>query len=396
MEHTIGIDFGTTKTLVAYCDPSSRAIGFARLGRGADGMPTSVFVDEDGVWQFGEDADDFMSQFPSRYCRDFKRGLGKGTPHLVAKINGKPQRFSAKDLVARFLRNIRERCEETVFHEPVAACVLTHPVAFSVAQRSELEQAARDAGFSDVRLLPDPEAAGYAYCAAGVGKRLSRLMVVDWGGDTVDFAVVELDGDSVVVVPDRCGGEVGVGGRMFDELLFSHLSQKIAQGGGGSLEDDGDPRLNKDVCHFKETLSRVEAVKRVSLVGGKGVYRTDIGREEFNGVVAPVVERVVERLREFLAGCAEKPQALLLIGGSCAIPVIREKLQTVTGIQCEAWDKGNEAVAMGAAWAGNMKSVVDGVTPVAEIRSDGSENVEIKTYNPQFNVNLSSSRFRHF
>lgn len=355
MEHAIGIDFGTTKTLVSYYDPGSQTNGYVRLGRGIDKMPTSVFVDEDGVWQFGDDADDFMSQYPSRYRRDFKLWLGKDAPYLVAKVKGKIQQYTAKDLVAKFLQNIKVQCEETVFHEPVTSCIVTYPVAFSIAQREELKEAARDAGFEDVQLLPEPEAAGYAYYKFGVDKRLSKMMVVDWGGGTVDFAMVAFDGGAVGLVPDSYGGEENVGGRKFDELLFTHLSRKIEQNGGPCLEDDGDPQLSKHVCNCKEKLSRVAAVKQVMLVGGKGVYRTEVGREEFNGVIAPVVDRVVDQLKGLLAGCVEKPQALLLIGGSSSVPFVRERLEAATGLKCVVWDKLNEAVAIGAAWYGSKQ-----------------------------------------
>lgn len=367
MTHSIGIDFGTTKTLVSYYDPSSQNNGYVRLGRGVDKMPSSVFVGEDGVWQFGDDADDFMSQYPSRYRRDFKLGLGKTAPYLVAKINGKIQQFTAKDLVAKFLQNIKEQCEETVFHEPVTSCTITYPVAFSIAQCNELEAAAIEAGFEDVQLLPEPEAAGYAYYRFGVDRRLSRLMVVDWGGGTVDFAMIALDGDVVGLVPDSYGGAVDVGGRKFDELLFSHLSRKIMQSGGGCLADDGDPQLSKHICNCKEKLSRVVAVKQVVLVGGKGVYRTEVGRDEFNIAISPVVEKVVEQLKELLSRCVDKPQALLLIGGSSSIPFVRERLQAATGLQCVVWDRLNEAVAIGAAWYGSEPTGSDDPSDAAEM-----------------------------
>ena len=353
MEHTIGIDFGTTKTLVSFYDPESKTNGYVRLGRGIDKMPTSIYVDEDGVWQFGDDADDYMSLSPLRYRRDFKLWLGKNAPYLVAKVEGTIHQFTAKDLAAKFLKHIKDQCEEMVFHEPVSSCTVTYPVAFSIAQREELKAAALEAGFERVKLLPEPEAAGYAYYTFGADKRLSKLMVVDWGGGTVDFAMVKLEGDEVSLVPNSYGGEVNVGGRKFDELLFTHLSRKIVQNGGTCLEDDGDPQLNKKVCSYKEQLSRVIAVKQVMLLGSKGVYRTELGRDEFDGVITPVVDRVVDQLKELLAKCTEKPEALLLIGGSSSVPFIRERLEAEIGLKCVVWDKLNEAVAIGAAWYGS-------------------------------------------
>ncbi len=355
MEHTIGIDFGTTKTLVSFYDPKRKTKECVRLGRGIDKMSTSIYVDENGVWQFGDDADDYMSLSPLRYRRDFKLWLGKNAPYLVAKVEGTIHRFTAKDLAAKFLKHIKDQCEEMVFHKPVSSCTVTYPVAFSIAQREELRAAALEAGFEDVSLLPEPEAAGYAYYTFGADKRLSKLMVVDWGGGTVDFAMVKLEGNEVSLVPNSYGGEVNVGGRKFDELLFTHLSRKIVQNGGTYLEDDGDPQLEKKVCSYKEQLSRVAVVKQILLVGRKGIYpQTEVVRNEFNVIITPVVDRVVDQLKELLAKCTEKPEALLLIGGSTSVPFIRERLEAEIGLKCVVWDKLNEAVAIGAAWYGSQ------------------------------------------
>lgn len=353
MEHTIGIDFGTTKTLVSYYDSKNKTPCYVRLGGSIDKMPTTIYVDEDGVWQFGDEADDYRSQSPMRYKRDFKLDLGKNAPVLGAKVNGRIRQYTAKDLTAKFLKHIKDQCEEMVFHETVTSCTVTHPVAFSIAQREELKAAAQEAGFEHVRLLPEPEAAGYAYYASGADKHLSKLMVVDWGGGTVDFAMVQFEGNEVYLISNSYGGEVNVGGRKFDELLFDHLSNKIRKNDGACL-DGSDLKLQKDVCRYKEKLSMVTAVKQVVLVGSNSqIYRTEVGRDEFNTIITPVVDRVVNQLKRLLDKCAEKPEALLLIGGSSAVPFVRERLEEETGLKCVNWDKRNEAVAIGAAWYGS-------------------------------------------
>ena len=358
--YSIGIDFGTTKTLVSYFDHDTKNHGYVRLGRSTDKMPTTIYVGEDGSWQFGDDADDFMSEAPARYCRDFKLGLGKKTPCLTVKIGGKLQKFTAKDLTARFLENVRIQCERLVFHAPVRSCAVTYPVAFSIAQRSELENAAKEAGFDEVHLLPEPESAGYAYFRFGVDKNLSRLMVVDWGGGTVDFAMIICKGQEVSIVPESYGGVINYGGRLFDERLFTRLSLKISQSGGGSLEDDVDPMLVKRVSECKEKLSRMTSIKSLMLVSRTNVYRTEVSREEFNALIASDVDRVVDQLQALIERCAEKPQALLLIGGSSSVPFVRERLQQLTGLRCVEWDKLNEAVALGSAWYGSKVCCSEG------------------------------------
>ena len=386
MAHTIGIDFGTTKTLVSYQDPQNSQPCFVRLGRGIDKMPTTIYVDEDGVWQFGEDADDFMSQDPARYRRDFKLGLGKTSPCMIARVKGSIQKFTAKDLTAKFLEHIKKQCEDTVFHESVSSCVITHPVAFSIAQRAELEEAAREAGFEEIALLPEPEAAGYAYYRFGADRSVSPLMVVDWGGGTVDFAMINCTEDEVVLVPDSYGGEVDVGGRKFDECLFEHLSRKIAQSGGGRLDDDaGILALNKQVRDYKERLSRVTSLKQIRLIGESQIYRADIERNEFNDSILSVVEAVISRLRYLISHCQMKPQALLLIGGSSVIPLIQERLENEIGVPCLEWDKLNEAVAIGGAWYGGK--IFGTITESEEqIRNENDNDQATSTVNFHIDV----------
>ena len=110
MANTIGIDFGTTKTMVSYFNSATGRVELVRLGHDRDSIPTTVHVDENGEFLFGEDADRQFEKDPEGYCRAFKLHLGENDPMLLRSEE------TAESLAARFLRCIREECEKSVFH----------------------------------------------------------------------------------------------------------------------------------------------------------------------------------------------------------------------------------------------------------------------------------------
>ena len=385
MAYSIGIDFGTTKTLVSYYDLKTGNPVYVRLGRDIDKMPTTIAITEDGTWLYGDDAEDVMTASPSRGCRDFKLKLGKSNPCLVVKAGGKIQRFTAKDLVARFVRNLKERCEREVFHASVSSCVVTHPVAFTQALRRELEDAAHEAGFNEVALLAEPIAAGYAFYRYGEDRARTPLMVVDWGGGTVDFAMIRIEDGAVDFIPDSCDGEKDVGGRKFDEMLFGHLSWKAAQ--GRMAESSA---LDRQIRICKERLSRQSVLKQVRLDDENVVFKVDVDRSEFNQIITPVVDRVVERLKKRLASCPTKPKGLLLIGGSSAIPFIHERLQSETGFSCVEWDKAREAVSIGAAWWAHK--IADGDVSSASAETEQSSKSGVVNSAPEISGSLGGAQ----
>ena len=164
--HTIGIDFGTSKTLVSHINPQTGHPETIRLGRGGDLIPTTIFIDSAGRFSFGDDADDMIEDISGTYLRGFKMQLGSDTPvHMYLARNGDFRQLTAKDLVREYLLYIRQQVKKLVYQgEPVTAATITRPVNFSPAQCQELQQAALAAGFEHVEFTTEPEAAGLAYC----------------------------------------------------------------------------------------------------------------------------------------------------------------------------------------------------------------------------------------
>ncbi len=133
MKNTIGIDFGTTKTLVASVDQEGKP-QLVFLGRDGDKIPTTIHVDSDRQFLFGEDADDQLAYDQGGYLRRVKRDLGKTNRTHV--LNGHV--FKPVELATEFLKNVRKRVEEEHFQGAVDHTVVTVPAKCGPAASVEL------------------------------------------------------------------------------------------------------------------------------------------------------------------------------------------------------------------------------------------------------------------
>ncbi|MBE6417802.1 MAG: hypothetical protein E7033_04980 [Akkermansiaceae bacterium] len=349
--HTLGIDFGTTKTLVSRMDEASGRPVTVRLGMGSDYIPTTVYIEENGQLHFGEDADDCLADNSGTYIRGFKMRLGSGMPlHIHFDDDGNITKFTAQDLVSQYLRYIRERVEKHVFMESGSArkAVITRPVNFSPVQLEELKQAAHAAGFSEVSLTTEPEAAGLAFCRLNASKAFHRsALIVDWGGGTLDFALVTRDDNTIHTHPRLTDGDTTMGGERFDEVLWNFTEQQLRQQGYTQINPiTALPAIRR----AKERLSIQNEVS-IRLTNANGACPpVQITRDTFNALILDCIDQAAQKVRQLIAAIptANKPEMLLLVGGSCMIPLIKERMEAACGLPAYAWNLSREAVGLGA------------------------------------------------
>lgn len=355
----IGIDFGTTKTLVAYSLSQGNRPEIAHLGRERNNLPTSAFISESGIWEFGDDADDYAcdAALADRYISGFKLKLGSTTPALQVFGEQGFQAFSAQRISSLFFAHVREKCTKEVFNgRAVSRAVITHPVKFSPAQLHDLRNAAEQAGFSDVTLMREPEAAGLAFCRLCPQDLFSgTALIVDWGGGTLDLALVSRKTDAVQIHNNYVAGHNHIGGNEFDELLWKYVNAGLQHEKGVKLSDDSVDfqRLQKKkVRAAKEKLSRTDSAM-LSFSGKQGAYPTvKLTRAELETVLKPAIQTGVGLILHLLNSIQEsslKPSQVLLIGGSSRIPLISRLIEESTQIPCRRWQYSHEAVALGAA-----------------------------------------------
>jgi molecular chaperone DnaK (HSP70) len=362
----IGIDFGTTKTMVAEFDPVKTFAKVRKLGRSGDEMPTSMYVtDADEVF-FGDDADLEGILDSSNHIRRFKMLLGKATETQFGSKTAKPT-----DLAAEFLSHLRGRLESEVFHRSVEQVVLTVPAMFGPAQRKDLKLAAERAGFKKVELLAEPVAAGIAYCDhhTDLSKNL-RFLVVDWGGGTFDLAVVERnEAEECKVLPEYVGGASGIAGEDLDDELWVAVSKMIEDLGFKPL--DLQPKhewgkYRRELTRAKEGLSaKTNLTMSFTAEGGK-LVRIPIERSKLEEVIHEKVHQGARQVAELVVRCRKNgcvPDFILLAGGTSRIPMIAILLEQVAGLPCRTWSEGRDAIALGAAIHAHRIQVGDSSLP---------------------------------
>jgi actin-like ATPase involved in cell morphogenesis len=353
----VGIDFGTTKTMVACYDASKKSAKPLTFGRGKFEKPTSMYATENGELLFGDDADDEGITDLPNHIRRFKMKLGKpGLAHMGRKS------ATAQQLTTEFLANLRNQLESQVLHTSVDRVILTVPAMFGPAQRYDLTEAARQAGFSHVELLEEPVAAGIAYCdhQSDLSKEL-RFIVVDWGGGTFDVAHLEKSASGEIKVhEDFVVGLDDIGGEVFDDELWGIASSALDSAGHGTLESQSREnwgRYRRDLSNAKEALSSKTSVSMTfTLEDGKPAKIT-LNRTDFNNIISPMILKAASFVSQLLvrahnAGCP--PEFILLAGGTSRIPLIGEELEKITGVKCRHWSDGRESIALGAAIRANQ------------------------------------------
>lgn len=357
----LGIDFGTTKTLVSRFNESENKAVTVHLGRGTDFVPTSVLVVGIDSFSFGDDADDFSVYQPESYVRAFKRFLGQND-YLVMYQDEKTRKpYTAADLTQKYLEYILQECERNSYKCDRA--VLTRPVKFTPARLKQLKKAALDAGLREVEFITEPEAAGYAYCKEHPDDTWENALVVDWGGGTLDMALVSKKGKEVVAHEQYRDGMPN-GGEDFDDKL--HLLAEVLINHGkdertfnADKDDKGWLRgMRKQIIRAKENLSRNDHHDlRLRSCKGKAYKPMQLTRKAFVEGIESYLDQAAKMAKNLIDKIATKdksliPTVILLVGGSCKIPAVADAIHEATGIDKEnikTWEKSDQAVSLGAA-----------------------------------------------
>lgn len=353
----IGIDFGTTKTLVSVYNERKQEAKIIRLGGGRDDIPTSVYVVEDDSFLCGEEAEDQSAADPKRYVRAFKMKLGSQDAALLYFEGTEIKQMTAAELTRAFLSYVRKECEAYI-NKKINRAVITRPVRFSPRQIKQLEEAAHGAGFEELAFITEPEAAAHTYCRHQSDDPFNNALIIDWGGGTLDMALVSRKDGQIKTYTKYTDG-ITKGGEDFDEALYHLVHARYVDDPGASTRLEGDmmePEFNysirKTLRKSKEILSRIQQ-QTVRLSGSQGTYpAVKVQREEFEEAILSDIETAANLACSLIKSISEpslKPDKLILVGGSSRIPAVAQILQERTGLPCRTWDMSVEAVGLGAA-----------------------------------------------
>ena len=370
-DHIVGIDLGTTNSLVAYMQGDTPAVI-----PGEDGLnlvPSVVALDEKNQIIVGNAARKYLIETPERAVYSVKRLMGRGVEDIreelklfpfqladdiaaseVLRIRIGERTYTPPEISALVLRQLKRNAER-FFAGTVTKAVITVPAYFNDAQRQATKDAGRIAGLDVLRLVNEPTAAALAY---GLDKRKNGIVAVyDLGGGTFDVSILKLhDGIFEVVATN---GDTHLGGDDVDNLLIRIALDDIRGDLGLDVRRNGESvaRIRKAVIEAKIALSAEDSTKLdVELPGGKR-YQREISREMFEQLIQPVIDRTVGPTKQALKDAGLKPAQIdevVLVGGSTRIPKVRKLVEELFGRVPHTDLNPDEVVALGAAVQANI------------------------------------------
>ncbi|MDQ0693205.1 Hsp70 family protein [Arthrobacter sp. W4I7] len=330
----LAIDFGTSNTAAAIRSGGRNDV--LELSRGSRTMPSGVILDTGNGPFVGETAERLRAIYPHAYEESPKRLVG-----MPPKIyDGRP--ILAEEFVAEIFREVRRVALDRKAGVKPAKVVLTHPSAWGGRQRQQLLRAAESAGFDrrTIVLVEEPIAAAHYHESVGqpipVG---GQVLVCDFGGGTLDLALVEQTDDGEFEVKDVEAIE-NLGGNNLDEALWDWTLAQIEAKHPEAITRLRSPqgrreeaRLRDQVRKAKEELSFRPATDIPVLIGDDYDDAYRLTAEEYETLIRPLVEQAVALTRTLLdRNDTSKIVKFYLTGGSTLTPLVARALAQATGI----------------------------------------------------------------
>lgn len=347
MATVVGIDLGTTNSLVAALDGGQPWVIPDEAGEPL--LPSVVGVNAEGKLLVGQPAQRQYAAAPERTVRSIKRQMGSDTRVPLADETYRPQEISAL-----ILRALKQRAEAAL-NDTVEQAVITVPAYFTDAQRQATKEAGEIAGLEVLQILNEPTAAALVYDRRDEDSQ--RLLVYDLGGGTFDVSIVEITGPVTEVLASH--GNNRLGGDDFDRQLRRLLIERFEEAHGVTLPAEAalEARLLQVAERVKIQLSdsgRV-AVREAYLhrQGDKPLHLdTELMRGHFEALIRPLLRETLSAIDRALADAGLEPGDLdrvILVGGSTRIPLVQELVEGhLEGVAVSSFEP-DRCVALGAA-----------------------------------------------
>ncbi|HFA49961.1 MAG TPA: Fe-S protein assembly chaperone HscA [Bacteroidetes bacterium] len=373
-EVIVGIDLGTTNSIVAYVKDGKAAAVKGRDGKNTL-VPSVVHFGPEGGILVGEEAKLKLVADPANTVYSVKRLMGKSFSDLGAhagyfgykiidddteslvKIRVKDKFYSPVELSAEILKYLKKRIEEAL-GQAVSKAVITVPAYFNDSQRQATRDAGKLAGLDVLRIVNEPTAASLAY---GIGKEGEQVIAVyDLGGGTFDISVLHIQDGIFEVLSTN--GDTFLGGDDFDKAIIDFwLSENAGLAKTFSENQAAKQELRLLAEQAKKALSSQE-----NFTGKMGGVQVSISRSKFNALIGPLVEKTINSCRLALKDAkltAQDIGHIVMVGGSTRVPLVKEAVSSFFGKELFDQLDPDEVVALGAAiqadvLAGNQKDVL--------------------------------------
>jgi molecular chaperone DnaK len=369
MGKTIGIDLGTTNSVVAVIEGKEPVI--IANEEGGRTTPSVVAWDDSGEILVGQIAKRQAITNPENTVSSIKRFMGRKfgevdeeismVPYAVVKAsNGDAQikindrSYAPPEISARVLMKLKKAAEDHL-GETVTEAVITVPAYFNDSQRQATKDAGKIAGLGVKRIVNEPTAASLAY---GLDKKSDEVIAVyDFGGGTFDISILEV-GDNVVQVIST-NGDTHLGGDNIDQRVIEYLVAEFKKDQGIDVSSDkmvlqrlkeAAEKAKIDLSSLMETQINLPFLTADNT--GPKHMNLRLSRAKFESMIDDLVERTLQPCRRALEDAGKRPgdiDQIVLVGGSTRIPLVQQSVTKFFGKEPHKGVNPDEVVAMGAA-----------------------------------------------
>lgn len=384
-EMIVGIDLGTTNSLVAIIHPESKQPIALKEHNTSSLVPSVVHFDAFGNATVGEAAKAFMETDPQNTVFSAKRLMGKSFKDIkenadfftykvidddadsLVKVQVGQQFYSPIDLSSFILKELKQRAEH-ILKTPVTKAVITVPAYFNDAQRQATRDAGKLAGLDVLRIVNEPTAASLAY-GLGMNKDEEKTIAVyDLGGGTFDISILHINNGIFEVLSTN--GNTYLGGDDLDRAIVQYW---MAQAGISMEELKQNKELSQGLrLRAEEAKKHLSSNDTFSIDWNGDQLR--LSRETFETLVAPLVEQTIQSCRNALADAklsVSDIDTIVMVGGSTRVPAVKNAVSRFFGKPVNDSVNPDEVVALGAAvqadiLAGNNKDfLLLDITPLS-------------------------------
>jgi molecular chaperone HscA len=362
-EIIVGIDLGTTNSLVAIIHPETKQPVALKEHNSSSLVPSVIHFDDKGNVTVGEEAKNFLITEPQNTIFSAKRLMGKSyndikshssfftykvidddTESLV-KVQVGNRFYSPVELSSLILRELKERAEH-ILKTPVNKAVITVPAYFNDAQRQATRDAGKLAGLDVLRIINEPTAASLAY---GIGLKKDEhktVAVYDLGGGTFDISILRISNGIFEVLSTN--GDTYLGGDDLDNALVRYWLDQLSI-------DDAKYSNNKNFAQgirLKAEEAKKHLTDNENYSGDLDGHTLKISRSEFDDLVKPLIDKTIIACRNALkdAGLTiEDIEEIIMVGGSTRVPVVKRTVGEFFGKEVNITMNPDEVVALGAA-----------------------------------------------
>ena len=342
----IGIDLGTTNSLVAYFTEEGPKIIPNRLGKNL--TPSVVSVDENGQIFVGETARERMLLYPDTAASVFKRSMGSEKEYKLGEKS-----FKAEELSSFILRALKEDAE-SFLGEPVEEAVISVPAYFNDARRKATKRAGEMAGFKVERIISEPTAAAISYGLYQENKN-TKFLVFDLGGGTFDVSILELFGNIIEV--RAVAGDNFLGGEENKKKIIELFLQAHPEIDVTSLDEKTLKHIEKQAEQCKIQLDANKSSKMQCTIQGEAV-EFELDAQKYEDACEDLFDKIRGPVKRSLSDAHIKVadiDKVVLVGGATKLSMVRKFVSKLFRSIPDTRINPDEAVALGAAIQGAMK-----------------------------------------